>query len=156
MSGRPEDHSHGELRGRFRRLPAPELDAIVGRHAGGFPGPLPYQLACRYAMGATGLAGWHGKRFDAPAAAAAGQVHGANLVRDGEAKPMVARIAPSLADGRPALVCTYGPQETRPYRWIRDEFRPWDERTLLGLAFLDLPVSRRVGLPFVLRRTGAA
>ena len=155
MAGRPEDQSHGELRGRFRHLPAPELGAIVGRHAGGFPGPRAYQLACRYAMGVTGLAGWHGKRFDPPAAGAS-EAHGVNLVRDGEAKPMAARIAASLADGRPALVCTYRPQEAPPYRWIRDEFRPWDERTLLGLAFLDRPVAPRMGLPFVLRRNGAA
>jgi hypothetical protein len=147
---RPEDHSHGELRARFQRLPAPGLDAIGGRHDGAFPGPGAYALACRCAMAATGLAGWHGKRFDPPARDAR-EAHGVNLVHGGEAKPMVARIAPSLTDGRPALVCTYRPQETPPYRWVRDEFRRWDEETLLGLAFLDVPVLPRLGLPFVLR-----
>ena len=155
MSGRPEEHSHSELRECFRRLPAPELGAIVGRLAGAFPGPRAYELACRYGMGATGLAGWHGKRFDPPVAGER-EAHGANLVHDGEAKPMVARIAPSAADGRPALVCTYRRQEALPYRWVRDEFRRWDERTLLGMAFLALPVARRLGLPFVLRRDDAA
>ncbi|MDP8969792.1 MAG: hypothetical protein M3N52_04725 [Actinomycetota bacterium] len=155
MSDRPEDRSHRELRARFARLPAPELSAIAGRHAGSFPGPRAYELACRYGMAATGLAGWHGKRFDRPAAGAS-EAHGVNLVRDGEAKPMVARTGPSLVDGGPTLICTYRPQEAPPYRWVRDEFRPWDEWTLLGLAFLDLPVARRVGLPFVLRRNGVA
>jgi hypothetical protein len=151
MARRPEEHSHSELRARFRQLPAPGLGAVAGRHAGAFPGPRAYELACRYAIETTGLAGWLGKRFDAPAAGA-NEADGANLVRDGEAKPMVARIAPSLTDGRPALVCTYRPQEALPYRWVRDEFRRWDERTLLGLAFLDVPGVRRVGFPLVLRR----
>jgi hypothetical protein len=43
-----------------------------------------------------------------------------------------------------------------PYRWFRDEFRPWEDRTLIGLAFLDLAVLRRIGFPFALRRDGAA
>jgi hypothetical protein len=153
MARRPEEHSHSELRGRFGQLPAPDLGAVAGRHAGTFPRPRAYELACLYGMAATGLAGWRGKRFDAPAAGAS-EVHGVNLVRDGEAKPMVARIAASLTDGRPALVCTYRPQEALPYRRIRDELRPWDERTLLGLAFLDLAGLRRIGFPFVLRRDG--
>jgi hypothetical protein len=155
MSGRPEDHSHGELRERFRRLPAPELEAVAGRHAGSFPGPRAYGLACRYGMAATGLAGWHGKRFQAPAPGAR-EIDVTNLVRDGEAKPMLARMAPSVTDGRPALVCTYRSGESPPYRWVRDEFRRWDERTLLGLAFLDVPVAPRTGLPFVLRCEGDA
>ncbi|HWC25916.1 MAG TPA: hypothetical protein VG474_04970 [Solirubrobacteraceae bacterium] len=141
------------MRRRFRRLAAPELGAIAGRHHGSFPGPEAYDLACRSAMAATGLPCWHGKRFDPPAAGA-GEAHGVNLVRDGEATPLTARIAPSLIDGRPTLVCRYRPQETPPYRWVRDELRAWDESTLLGLAFLDLPVLRGVGFPFVLRRQG--
>ncbi len=153
MSDRPEDHSHGELRERFRRLPAPDLGAIAGRHVGAFPGPRAYELACRYGMAATGLAGWDGKRFEAPGGSP-GEGRATNVVRDGDAKPMLARIAPSLTDARPALVCTYRPQETPPLRWVRDELRCWDERTLLGLAFLDLPVARRIGLPFLLRRDG--
>ena len=115
MTDRPEDCSHAELRARFGRLPAPDLAAIGGPHAGDFPGPPGYELACRSAIGSTGLPGWHGKRFDPPSAGAR-EVHGANLVRHGEAKPMVARIAPSLTDGRPALVCTYHSDETPPYR----------------------------------------
>jgi hypothetical protein len=47
-----------------------------------FPGPRAYELACRYDLATTRLAGWHGKRFDAPAAGA-NEAHGANLVRDG-------------------------------------------------------------------------
>lgn len=105
-------------------------------------------------MAATGLSGWRGKRFE-PADGAIEAVV-VNLTRDGEVKPMTARIASSLTDGAPALVCTYQPQEMPPYRWIRDEFRAWDERTLLGLAFLDLPLLRGVGFPFVLRPDGSA
>ncbi len=154
MSKRPEEHSHGELRRRFRRLPAPELSAVAGDYSGSFPQPGAYELACRYGMAATGLAGWHGKRFEPPGGGAI-EARVVNLVRHNEVKPMVARIASSLNDGGPALVCTYRPQETPPYRWIRDEFRGWDERTLVGLAFLDLAVVRGVGFPFVLRRTGS-
>ena len=151
MSGRPSELSHRELRARFRGMPAPELSAVVGRYDGAFPGPRGYDVACRYAMALTGLAGWHGKRFGPPVTGA-GEAPVVNLVRDGEAKPMLARIAPSLTDGRPAVVCTYRSREAPPYRWVRDEFRRWDERTLLALAFLDLTVVRAIGFPFVLRR----
>ena len=153
MSDRPEDHSHDELRRRFRHLPAPHLDALSGRYSGAFPQPRAYDLACRWGMAATGLAGWRGKRFEAPAAGAS-EARVMNLARGDEVKPMLARIDASLHDGAPALVCTYRPDETPPYRWVRDEFRAWDERTLLGLAFLDVPVLRGVGFPFVLRRDG--
>ncbi len=155
MSDRPEDRSHDELRKRFGGLPAPDLDALAGRYSGGFPQPRAYELACRWGMAATGLGGWHGKRFETPGAGAT-EAHVTNLVRSDEVKPMVARIDSSLHDGAPALVCTYRPDETPPYRWVRDEFRAWDERTLLGLAVLDVPVLRAVGFPFVLRRDDSA
>lgn len=102
-------------------------------------------------MAATGLAGWHGKRFEPPAAGAT-EGHVTNLVRQDEVKPMMSRIARSLNDGEPALVCTYDARETPPYRWIVDEFRAWDEQTLLGLAYLNVPGLRQFGFPFVLQR----
>ena len=155
MSTRPEDQSLLELRRRFRRLPAPELTEIAGVYAGSFPPPAAYGLACRSAMAATGLPGWRGKRFAEPAPGAT-EADVFNLVRRGrEVKPLRARIASSFGDGAPALVCTYRPRETPPYRWIRDEFRRWDERTLLALSFLDVPLLRGPGLPFVLRRAPA-
>lgn len=155
MPARPEELSLLELRRRFRELPAPALADVAGVYGGAFPRPGAYGLACRYGMAATGLAGWRGKRFAAAAPGAAdAQVF--NRVRGGrEVKPLLARIDCSLHDARPALVCTYHPRETPPYRWIRDEFRRWDDRTLLALSFLDVPLLRRVGLPFVLRRVPA-
>lgn len=154
VSDRPEDRSHRELRRRFRWLSAPDVGAIAGHYAGSFPRPLAYELACRCVMAATGLSGWQGKRFEPPTAGAtAGRVM--NLARRDEVKPMVSRIARSLNDGEPALACTYDAREAPPDRWIVDEFRAWDERTLLGLAHLNVPGLRRIGFPFVLRRSAS-
>lgn len=156
MSTHPEDRSLPELRRRFRRLPAPGLAEVAGIYAGSFPRPAAYGRACRSAMAMTGLPAWRGKRFAEPAPGAA-EAYVVNLVRGGrEVKPLLARIASSVEDGEPALVCTYRARETPPYRWIRDEFRRWDERTLLALSFLDVPVLRGPGLPFVLRRIDGA
>ncbi|HEX2088203.1 MAG TPA: hypothetical protein VHF89_21125 [Solirubrobacteraceae bacterium] len=94
-----------------------------------------------------GMPGWHGKRFETPE-------RGMNRLLGGTGFPMYATIGPSRADGRAAIVATYGERERPPFRWVRDEFRAWDDRTLVGLSFLDLPGLRREGMPFLLHRAG--
>jgi hypothetical protein len=134
------------LRRAWPTLAEPELDAMAGTFDGEFVGPGPTPLLLSAALALCGMPGWHGKRFDTPA-------RGINRIAPGTGFPMEATIAPSYADGRAAIVATYGRRERAPFRWLRDEFRPLDDRTLLGLSFVDAPGLRRAGMPFLLHRT---
>ena len=132
------------LRRRWSSLPEPDLDAIGGAHRGEFVGG----LLCATAppgLALMGLPGWTGKRFDGAA--------GTNLLDGGsEAGPMHAAIGASLLDGRPAIVVTYDASLRPPLRWLRDEFRPLSDTTLLGLMFVTLPGAPKLGIPFLLHR----
>jgi hypothetical protein len=130
------------LRRAWPSLPEPSLDAMAGTFDGEFVGPARLLSS---GLAACGMPGWHGKRFDTPS-------RGINRLLGGTGFPMFAELGPSWADGRLAIVATYGPRERPPFRWVRDEFRPWDERTLVGLSFLDAPGLRRLGVPFLLHR----
>ena len=134
-----------DLARRWRELPEPELDAMTGTFDGEFAGPRPLRAAFGAGLALFGMRGWHGKRFDSP-------THGINRLKDGSGFPMYARLAPSYADGRRAIVAVYGDRERPPFRWIRDEFREYDDETLLGLSFVDAPGLRRLGAPFFLHR----
>jgi hypothetical protein len=126
----------------WRTLPEPELDAMQGTFDGEFVGPVRLFSA---GLALCGMPGWHGKRFDTP-------TEGINRLVGREGFPMYATLGPSWADGRKAIVATYGARERPPFRWIRDEFRAWDDRTLLGLSFLGAPGLKRLGAPFLLHR----
>ena len=134
------------LRRKWRELPEPSIDAMQGLFDGEFVGPRPLRAAFGNGLALFGMRGWHGKRFDTP-------TDGINRLKTGTGFPMHARIEPSFADGRNAIVATYGDKERPPFRWIRDEFRELDGETLLGLSFVDVAGLRRVGTPFLLRRT---
>ena len=133
------------LRRTWRDLPEPPLEAMQGLFDGELAGPKPLAAAYRAGLALFGMRGWHGKRFDTPAI-------GINRLKDGTGFPMYARIEPSYADGRRAIVAVYGDRERPPFRWIRDEFRELDGDTLLGLSFVDAPGLRRLGAPFFLHR----
>ena len=115
---------------------------MAGTFDGEFVGPVRLFSA---GLALCGMPGWHGKRFDTPE-------RGINRLVGGESFPMYATLGPSWADGRTTIVATYGSRERAPFRWIRDEFRAWDEHTLLGLSFLAAPGLRRLGAPFLLHR----
>ena len=133
------------LRRAWPRLPEPELEAMAGIFDGEFAGPRPLRAAFGGGLALFGMRGWHGKRFDTAA-------NGVNRLKDGTGFPMYARLEPSYADGRRAIVAVYGDRERPPFRWLRDEFREYDADTLLGLSFVDAPGLRRFGTPFLLRR----
>lgn len=134
-----------DLRRKWNELPEPPLEAMQGLFDGEFVGPRPVRAAFSGGLALFGMRGWHGKRFDTPA-------DGINRLRDGTGFPMHARVEGSWADGRDAIVATYGDKERPPFRWLRDEFRELDADTLLGLSFVDAPGLRRVGTPFLLKR----
>lgn len=143
-----------ELRRAWPSLEAPAPADVVGTFEASFARPLTH-VAPR-GLGLVGLPRWYGKRF-VPAGDAS--LSGINLQHrrsgDGldELLPMAARVQPSRADGRPALVVTYADDAPRPWRWVRDELRPWTDDRFIGLTFVDAPGVRRLpGTPFVLTR----
>lgn len=149
-------HSLRDLRRTWGTLEAPALTDLVGDLEASFVGA-PLRAVAPRGLGLIGLPRWWGKRFTVGADAS--RLDGVNLVRrsDGagldETLPMTARIGPSLADGAPALVISYADDAPRPWRWVRDEARPWSDGTLLAMTFLDAPGLRRApGTPFVLSR----
>lgn len=143
-----------DLRSTFRALPEPELALLVGDHRASFTGPAALRAIAPHSLAPAGLPHWFGKRF-APGPAE-GPLAGVNLVGPPEALeerlPMRARVAPSLLDGRPAIVVTYAADARPPWRWVRDELRSPRAGELLGMSFADLPGLRRLPLPFRLER----
>src|SRR2546422_664522 len=101
----PPKRSGHALQRMFREAPAPELASLVGTHEAEFAGWL--RLAGPLAMRLTGMPGWWGKRFRAPAGGG-GPLEGENLLRRQgqlvESIPMAAQLAPPGPDGGPALL----------------------------------------------------
>lgn len=133
-------------------LPAPALDDVVGDLRAEFVAPL--RRVAPVGLGLVGLPRWHGKRFTR---SGPGELAGINLVRAlqgsglEERLPMRAVLGVGLADGRPAVVVTYPANGPRPWRWVRDELRVGSDGVLVGMSYVDRPLLRRSGLPFLLR-----
>lgn len=140
-----------ELKAMFGSLPAG--DEPAGDYRAEFIGPRPFRAAAPRAIALGGMPRWHGKRF-------AGNGTAVNLLRDSAAAdaplserlPMLVGTEPSWLDGQPAIVVSYGPGGPVPWRWVRDEFRTLDARTLLGLTFAGGRWSRHAAAPFLLVR----
>jgi len=139
----------------WSELPAPALHDVEGTLRAEFVTPL--RQVAPVGLGLVGLPRWHGKRF---AASTGFALDGVNLVRarDGsgtleERLPMRAVLGSGVADGLPAVVVTYAADGPRPWRWVRDELRVGRDGSLVGMSYVDRPLLRRVGLPFLLRRS---
>lgn len=154
------DHSLRDLRRAWMTLDQPVLADLTGVFEASYVGA-PLRAVAPRGLAVVGLPRWFGKSF-MPAAGDPSTLKGINLVRSvhgeglDDVLPMTATIGPSLADGGPALVVSYPADARRPWRWVRDEFRPWQDGVLLGMTFVDLPGLRRSpGTPFVLARPTA-
>lgn len=147
--------SLGELKKLFATLPAPAADQRRGFFRATFIGPAFIRLTARPTLEVTGLPGWQGKQF-------LNADNATNILRRGDStvQHLAMRVTPvtSYADGKPALALTYPPQDGKaapaPWRWVRDEIRQLDENTILAFTFVDLPLLRHVGFPFLLVREG--
>jgi hypothetical protein len=146
--------SLGEVIAAFSAAGEPTLQHLAGRHRATRCGPLWMRGPAPLFLAATGMPGWWGKQFAAPAPGAT-TIDGHNLVRrDGDvvpSLPMSARLGASRVDGRPALLLTYPPDARRPWRHVTDEVRPTEHDVLLGLSFDILP-QVPVAVPFLLTR----
>ncbi|NRQ48907.1 hypothetical protein [Aeromicrobium stalagmiti] len=142
-----------ELRHVWTGLPAARPADLVGTFEASFVRPLTH--VSPPGLGLLGLPRWYGKRFTLDA----GTVHGLNLVRPRAGGgltttlPMNVEVAASYADGRPCLAITYDAGAPRPWRWVRDEVRPWTDDRYVALTFVSRPGLRRLpGVPFLLTR----
>ncbi|MCP3136351.1 hypothetical protein [Pyxidicoccus xibeiensis] len=146
----PERARLRDWRELFSRLPVPERDTLPGRYRGEFVGPAWLRLGSPVLLALLGMRGWWGKDF------AAGAHGGVNLVRrQGGLRPSVSlllREGASRVDGRSGPRVEYPREAGLQWRPFVDELRWLDGRTLLAMTHLELPVLRRLTLPFLLHR----
>lgn len=145
----PKHGSLRALRDHYTRLAAPPPDALVGRFRATFIGPLWLRLTARPGLALGGLRGFWGKELHGPGVAR-------NLLarREGivTGLPMNLAAARSVIDGAPCFELTYPPGSPFPFERVRDELRVVDGATLMGMTFVDAPIARTLGLPFLLER----
>lgn len=138
-----------ELRQLFATLSPPDAAFRHGFFRASFVGPAWYRLGGFPSVHLSGLPYWQGKKFLTPDSAT-------NILRqrDGlvQALSMTVVAGPSRVDGRPGVALTYGQEAPFPWRHVRDELRVIDDRTLLGITKVDLPLLRYFGFPFLLER----
>lgn len=148
--------SLGELKALFATLPAPAPAMRRGFYRATFIGPAFIRLTARPTLEVTGLPGWQGKKF-------LNADDATNILVKGNTttEHLAMRVTPvtSYADGQPGLALTYPPGKDgkaapAPWRWVRDEMRQFDDNTILAFTFVDLPLLRHVGFPFLLTREG--
>lgn len=133
----------------FSLLNAPDPEWLNGRFRAEFVGPKSLQAIAPRLLPLGGLPGWCGKAF-------VGDKQAVNLLSNGsqvvEAVPMLPAFAPSQIDQRQALVLRYDQRAPLACRKLVDELRVLDETSLLGLTMVDLPLLRKLVMPFVLKR----
>lgn len=138
-----------ELKQLFASLPVPDAAMRRGFFRASFVGPFWYRPFGFPSVHLSGLPFWQGKKFLTADTAT-------NILRKGagveEYLGMTVVAAPSLIDGKPGVSLRYGAEAPRPWRWVRDELRAVDERTILGVTVIDLPVLRHFCFPFLLVR----
>lgn len=149
MSATYKNASLRDLKRLFVSLPTPDAAVLHGFFRASFVGPFWYRLSGFPSVHLAGLPFWQGKKFITPTTAT-------NILRKGdglvEALSMTVVAGPSLMDGSAGISLRYGAEAPMPWRWVRDELRLIDERTLLGITIVDLPVLRHFRFPFILVR----
>lgn len=114
-----------------------------------FVGPLWLRLGGMPSCYLGGLWGWRGKKFLTTDSATNVLARADGTI---DALSMQARVQPSMLDGKPVVALTYGASGPVPWRWVTDELRTIDERTLLGMTRINLPILRQFVFPFLLER----
>jgi len=142
----PTDAPLREYRALFRSLPPVAASDFDGVYDGLIVGPAWFRAAFRALLDSGGLRGWRGKEFHGG--------DGINLVeRDGEvrkiARMRITGVFPSRLDDRPTLCLGY---VKGPLAMIRDEIRRFDDRTVLGMTYVDRGPLPALAMPFGLRR----
>ena len=130
-------------------LPAVPSSSRQGAWRAVFIGPWWLRLSAAPAIALSGMPGWFGKRFETPESAV-------NLLRSDqglrEVLSMRCEEQPSWYDARPCVALIYASNARLPWRWVRDELRQLDDDHWLCMTYVDLPLLRRLGSPFMLER----
>ena len=148
---KPPYHSTSirELKQLFASLPVPGQAMRHGFFRASFIGPAWYRIGGFPSVHVAGLPHWQGKKFLTPDSAT-------NILRKDnglvEALRMTVEAGTSMVDGKPGVALRYGAEAPIPWRWVRDELRAIDDRTLLGITIVDIPVLRHFSFPFLLVR----
>lgn len=148
------------LRRRFRQAAPAVSPPAPGDYLVTFVGPAALRVVAPPAIALGGMPGWRGKRFadGGPALNLVERHRGTGHDDDNRADalqttmPMRVTVEKSWLDGRPAIVCSYGASGPVRWRWVRDEFRPLDDRRLISLTLAGGPWSRAVAAPLLLTR----
>jgi len=133
----------------FESLPAPDDTLVNGQYLAEFIGPAWLTAIAPRLLPLGGLAGWAGKSFKENSEAINLMRKDSNLE---ERVPMVRCTERSAIDTHKGLTLTYDKRAPLPLRSLRDELRSLDNNTLLGMTIVDLPLIRRLPMPFLLRR----
>lgn len=138
-----------ELTQLFATLNPPDAAFRHGFFRASFVGPAWYRVGGFPGVHLAGLPHWQGKKFLTADTAT-------NILRRGEgtvqALSMTVVAGASQVDGKPGVALHYGKEAPFPWRHVRDELRVIDERTLLGITRVDLPILRHFAFPFLLER----
>lgn len=133
----------------YCELPLLQKSMCEGFYRASFIGPLWLRLLGKPSLDISGLPNWQGKKFLSDNTATN------VLIKKGQnvdALEMSLKHVTSYVDGSDAQAFCYEAKAPMPWRWVRDELRAIDENTILGVTFIDLPLLRNLGLPFLLER----
>ena len=131
----------------YRELP--DFDGIdcAGAYEAEILGPQWLKTIAAMSLPFSGLPGWCGKRIHV-----SGAINRCNINGQIEERVSMLKSAQSSwIDGRPCMVLSYDNKAPLLLRPMRDEFRRVNETTLLGLSIYNLPLLKRVPLPFLLK-----
>ncbi len=133
--------------GLFSTLDVPEIDQIKGQYQGSFVGPRWLRSAAGPALVLSGLGGWWGKHFKGDGTAM-------NLVQHSDqlepSFPMTLVPVTSVIDGRTGLALNYGAENPFPWPHIVDELRRLDQKSLLGMTYVNTQPLQKLAFPFLL------
>ncbi len=141
--------SLGKLQRLFSTLQPPPDDMRKGRYRGAFIGPWWVRSTAPSFVAMTGLPGWQGKKFLNPDLAV-NVISKGGVVTEGPKMRWIRCV--SQLDGKPGVALRYEADAPLPWRWITDELRLVDARTILGMSVADVPGLRAIGFPFLLVR----
>jgi hypothetical protein len=133
----------------FQKAALPSTFQRSGFWRARFIGPWWLRISGMPSCYVSGLWGWQGKKFLTADSATNVLARGDSTI---DALSMQARECPSALDGKPVVALTYGEAGPVPWRWVTDELRALDDRTLLGMTRIDLPLLRHMVFPFLLER----
>jgi hypothetical protein len=137
------------LKQAFTNGSVPAESMLYGFFKARFIGPWWLRMGGQPSVHLSGLPFWQGKKFLTATTATNILKKQERLV---EALSMTLLPVISKIDGKPGVALHYGKEAPFPWRYVQDELRALDENTILGVTFVNLPIIKHFGFPFLLER----